>query len=202
MKRLGEYLLVLGIPGIFLVAFLDSAAVPMVGGPDAVVLLLAWQKPTHTPWIALAAASGSLLGCLVLYKIGQTGRDLVTRGKPRKDSWVLRQMDRNAVAALLLATLAPPPFPTKAAVLAAGVMRLGLARFITGILSGRLVRYSTVAFVGARFGDQGMEILKRHYPAVGLAVVAGLVLILVMSWMRKNRQGGDDPGAPDESAQP
>jgi membrane protein YqaA with SNARE-associated domain len=199
IKRLGDYLLLLGIPGVFLIASLDSAAVPMVGGPDAVVLLLAWQKPDETPWIVLAASLGSLLGCCVLYQIGRTGRRLVFSAERTKGSWALRNLDRQAVGAILVATLAPPPFPTKAVILTAGIMQIGLRRFVPGVLAGRVVRYGVVGYVGARFGNQGMQILKDHYPAAVLVLVLVVVLAFILGRIRRPSQSeAEVPGSPKE----
>src|SRR5512142_1267335 len=76
LQRLTHYLLVLGIPGVFAISLLDAAAIPLVGGPDGIVALLAWQKPAQLPWIVLAAALGSTIGCAILYRIGRAGGDL------------------------------------------------------------------------------------------------------------------------------
>ena len=66
MDGLRDTLLVLGLPGLFLIALLDSAGVPLPGGVDIILLLLAWQQPSLFLVIALTAAVGSTLGCLVL----------------------------------------------------------------------------------------------------------------------------------------
>lgn len=185
LRRFGEFLLTLGVPGLFLIAFLDSAAIPMVGGPDAVVLLLSWHRPTRLPGIVLAAALGSLGGCFVLYQIGRTGRNIASRRQPAKPSWAIRNLEPRAVSALLVAVLAPPPFPTKAVILAAGVLRVPYHRFTLGVLSGRLVRYGVLGYLGARYGDRGMEIIRRHFPLIGLAVLVLLALIVALGRSRR-----------------
>jgi membrane protein YqaA with SNARE-associated domain len=199
LKRLGEFLVTLGIPGVFLIAFLDSAAVPMVGGPDAVVLLLSWHRPTLLPGIVLAAALGSLGGCLVLYQIGRTGRNLASRNKPAKPSWALKNLEPRAVSALLVSVLAPPPFPTKAVILAAGVLRVPYSRFTLGVLPGRLVRYGALGYVGARYGDRGMGMIRDHYALVAVVVLAVLVLIVLSGRIRRRNalQGPTEKGSSD-----
>ncbi|MBP1610372.1 MAG: putative rane-associated protein [Acidobacteria bacterium] len=118
LQRLSQYLLVLGIPGLFFIVLLDSAAVPMPGGPDALVILLSWQRPALFFWIALVAALGSCVGCLILYKIGYAGGRLAM-GKisPGRQDWIKRKIEANSFLAVFLAVLAPPPFPTKAVIL-------------------------------------------------------------------------------------
>ena len=74
LNRLSHFLMLMGIPGLLLISFLDSAAVPLPGGPDTLIMLLAWKRPALTYLIVLSAAVGSTLGCLVLYGIGIRGR--------------------------------------------------------------------------------------------------------------------------------
>jgi membrane protein YqaA with SNARE-associated domain len=188
LKRLGDNLLILGIPGMFLIAFLDSAAVPMVGGPDAILLLLCWQRPLHAPWTVLAAALGSTCGCFVLYQLGRAGRKLMSSRESGSDLWVLRHLDRHAFLAILIAVMAPPPFPTKAVILAAGITRVSRTRFALGVLSGRLARYGLVGYLGARFGNQGMEILKSHYGSIALALGVLVLLVLAAEWVRRSKR--------------
>ena len=57
--------ILLGISGLLLISFLDSAGVPLPGGADLVVMLLSWQRPAHLFLIAVVAAPGSVLGSLI-----------------------------------------------------------------------------------------------------------------------------------------
>ncbi|MBM3789877.1 MAG: hypothetical protein FJW35_05940 [Acidobacteria bacterium] len=185
-KSLREYFLLLGIPGLFFIALLDSAAVPMMGGPDAVVLLLAWQSPGLMVWIGLSAALGSLLGCLLLYHMGRVGGRLaLARSRERGLSWAQRNIGEHALLALLLATLAPPPFPMKPVVLAAGVIRVERWKLIAGVLLGRLARYGLLAFVGARFGDEAEQVLRRYSLQAALILVGILILVVVLRRLRR-----------------
>ena len=59
MDRFRDTLLALGLPGLFLIAVLDSAGLPLPGGVDIVLMLLAWQQPALFVVIALAAAARS-----------------------------------------------------------------------------------------------------------------------------------------------
>ena len=188
LKRLRDNLPILGIPGMFLIAFLDSAAIPLVGGPDAILMLLCWQRPLHAPWIVLAAALGSACGCSVLYALGRAGRRLLSSRESGSGSWALRHLNRHAFLAVLIAVVAPPPFPTKAVILAAGITRVSRTKFAFGVLSGRLARYGLVGYLGARFGDQGMEILKSHYSSIALVLGALALLTLAATWVRRSKR--------------
>jgi len=180
LQRLSQNLLMLGIPGLCFIALLDSAAIPMAGGPDAFIILLAWQRPAQFLWIALAASLGSVIGCLILYRIALAGGTVVLASiSPKKQEWVKNKIERNAFWAVLLAVIAPPPFPTKPIILAAGVFRVPLTSFTFAVLLGRLVRYTAFAYLAARLGDQTASVIRSHYPIIllALAVIACLVLL-------------------------
>jgi membrane protein YqaA with SNARE-associated domain len=182
----------MGIPGLFAISFLDSAAVPLAGGPDAVILLLAWRRPALTFFIALAATVGSTLGCLVLYGIGQKGGEkALARFNPEKAARIERKMQEHGIWAVIAAVLAPPPFPTKIVVLAAGVLQIGKGRFAAGVFAGRLVRYMLVAYLGAQFGDGAAQVLKDHYPAVSLFLIGGILLIVLIRSLKNRSKPAD-----------
>jgi membrane protein YqaA with SNARE-associated domain len=181
LARLNQYLLIMGIPGLLAIAFLDSAAVPMPGGPDAVIMLLSWQRPEMIYLIVLAASLGSMLGCLVLYGIGRKGGEkALSRFNPDKVAWIEKKMHEYGALAVVAAVIAPPPFPTKPVILAAGMLRTGKLRFMLSVLAGRLIRYSFVAYLGAKFGDKAAQVLKAHYPVISLVLIGGILLIIIV----------------------
>ena len=189
MDGLRDSLLALGVPGLFLIAFLDSAGVPLPGGVDVVVLLLAWQQPSLFVWIALAASTGSTLGCLVLYRIGRTGGDrAVRRLDPGKREWVTRKVRENDIVAMVVAVLAPPPFPAKVFMLVAGIVGMSWTRFAGAIFVGRMIRFTGEAYLAVRLGDRAVETLQEHYPAIGGALALAVLLYLAVKWLRKRRR--------------
>ena len=189
LNRLSRYLVVMGVPGLLVMSFLDSAAVPMPGGPDAVLMLLAWRRPELLVWIALAATVGSTLGCLVLYGIGSKGGGAaLARFDPAKVALMKRRMRDYGVWTVVAAVIAPPPFPTKLVILAAGVLGTGKGRFGLAVFAGRFVRYLLVACLAARYGDQAAGVLSRHYPAVS-AVLAVILAVLFLLRRRRRARG-------------
>lgn len=163
------------------ITFLDSAAVPMMGGPDAIVLLLAWKRPMQVIPIILAATIGSTLGCLVLYRVARAGGEVaLSRFRAEKRAWMKHRLDQNAFVAVAAGVAIPPPFPTKFVILAAGAFRVSQMRFANGVLVGRLVRYSVLAFLGAQFGDKAADVITDHLPAV--AVISAGFIALCLIW--------------------
>jgi membrane protein YqaA with SNARE-associated domain len=189
LTRLNQYLLFMGIPGLLAISFLDSAGIPLPGGPDTVILLLAWKRPALTYLIVLAAAIGSTLGCMILYGIGRKGGEkALSRFNPERTARIERKMKEHGIWALIAAVLAPPPFPTKIVILAAGVLRTSRIRFAASVFIGRVIRYSLVGYLGAQFGDEAAQVLKAHYPAISLALIGGIILIiLIRSVMHRSK---------------
>jgi membrane protein YqaA with SNARE-associated domain len=197
LNRLNEYLLIMGIPGLLVISFLDSAGVPLPGGPDTVIILLAWRRPEMAFLIVPAAAIGSMLGCLVLYGIGlKGGEKALSRFNPEKAARVKQKMHENAAWAVLVAVIAPPPFPTKILILAAGALRMGKIRFSATVLAGRILRYSLIGFLAARYGDQAAQILKSHSAAFFLVLGVTLVLILLIRNFGNRRKHSEIQAVP------
>ncbi len=189
MESLKNYLLTLGIPGVIVVAALDSAGIPLPGGPDAVVMVLSWQHPSLTLLVALAAAFGSVIGCYFLYLVGGKGGDVaLSRFSTSKRERVTAWLRSNDVTAIFLSVIAPPPFPTKIFILGAGVIRMPLRRFVPAVFAGRFVRFLGEGYVGARFGDQAAAVLKSYYPAVLMGLLIGGAVVLVARYWVRQRQ--------------
>ncbi len=188
MKRLSGYLTIMGIPGLLAISFLDSAAIPITGGPDAIILLLACERPALTYLIVLAATIGSVMGCLVLYGIGQKGGEkALLRFNPERIARVEAKIRKHGLWAIVASVLAPPPFPTKLVILAAGVLRTDRLRFAAGVFTGRLVRYSLIGYVAARFGNRAAQILKDRYPAISIILVGCILTALLIQILRNRR---------------
>lgn len=183
-----NYLLAWGLPGLFFIAFLDSAGIPLVGGPDAVVMFLAWQRPELLPWIVLSASLGSTLGCWVLFRLGKKGGDLALRRfDDATKERIKERVRRNDIMTVLVAVIAPPPSPTKLMLLAAGVVGMTAPRFLAGVFVGRSLRYLLDAYLGARFGDEAAAILKAHYPTIGLGLLALILIWVGVQYLRHRR---------------
>ena len=192
LNSLNAYLVIMGIPGLLALSFLDSAAVPLTGGPDAVILLLAWHRPAMTLPIVLAATAGSTLGCLVLYGIGRkSGEKALLRFNPATTARIHGKMQEHGIWGIIAAVVAPPPFPTKLVILAAGVLRISKIRFSAAVFIGRLARYSLMGYLAARFGDHAAQVFKAHYPAFFLLIVGVMLALFIRSLYNRKRMGGN-----------
>ena len=180
MNRFSDSLLALGLPGLFLIALIDSAGIPLPGGVDIVIMLLAWQQPSIFILVALMAATGSTIGCLCLYRLGRTGGDrAISRLDPDKCRWVTEKVRDNDTVAMMIAVLAPPPFPTKIFMLVAGLVGMSWSRFTVAVFTGRMIRFTGEAYLAVQLGDRAFETLERNYPMIGVGLVIGVILYIV-----------------------
>ncbi|MCA1635997.1 MAG: VTT domain-containing protein [Acidobacteria bacterium] len=192
LNHVSNYLVAFGPLGLFAIALLDSALIPLPGGPDAVMILLSTQRPAWMPFYALAATAGSVVGCLILYYISRrAGRRALERFPPQKQERVKALVDRYDVLSVLVASVLPPPFPFKLFVITAGVFRLSVLRFALAVAAGRAFRFFLEGFVAVRYGDRAKEVLAENYPTVGLSVAGVIVVIFVLRALLKRRKAGE-----------
>jgi membrane protein YqaA with SNARE-associated domain len=195
LGQVSQYLISLGPFGLFAIAFLDSVMVPMPGGVDAVLLLLAAARPSWMLIYVAAATIGSTIGCVALYRLSQrAGKKALSKFSESKQKRVKDLIDRYDVMSVLVASLLPPPFPFKLFVVSAGVFRLNLMRFTLAVAGGRTFRYLLLAYLAARYGDQAKDLLTRYYPAIGITLAVLIVLFFVakalMRQSGKNQPSG------------
>jgi len=192
LTKISQYLVSFGPFGLLAIAFLDSLFIPMPGGVDAVLLLLAASRPSWVLIYVAAATVGSTVGCVGLYKVSQrAGHRALRRFSEKKQKHVKDLIDRYDVLSVLVASLLPPPFPFKLFVVSAGVFRLNLMRFTIAIAAGRTFRYLLEGYLAARYGEHAREILSRYYPAIGI----GLALLIIIVFVGKNLMNrGAAPG--------
>lgn len=198
-----DFLIPFGAFGLFAIALLDSALIPLPGGPDAVMLLLSTRNPARMPLYALSATAGSVLGCVILYYISRrAGRRALEKFPPQKQARVKELVDRYDVLSVLVASVLPPPFPFKLFVITAGVFRLSLARFAAAVAVGRAFRFFLEGFLAVRYGEQAKEMLAQNYPAVGLGVAALVVVVFVVRGLLKRKKGSEPPAEVEEGVEP
>ncbi len=200
LMAVSKYLVAYGPFGLFAIALLDSALIPLPGGPDAVMLLLTTAHPAWMLIYAAAATLGSVAGCVILYYISQrAGRRALARFSESKQARVKELLDRYDVLSVLIASLLPPPFPFKLFVISAGVFRVNVLRFAVAVAVGRAFRYLLEGYLAAHYGTQAKELLSRYYPAIGIGLAALIILAFIVRGLLKSKvfnraDAGETPG--------
>ncbi|HET9526168.1 MAG TPA: VTT domain-containing protein [Pyrinomonadaceae bacterium] len=185
---MSEYLITFGAFGLFAVALLDSSFVPLPSSADALMLLLSTAHPRWMVLYAFMATAGSALGCWILYMVSRrAGARALRRFSEAKQKRVKDLIDRYDMAAVLVATLLPPPFPFKLFVVTAGVFRFSLVRFMIAIVVGRAFRFLLEGYFAVRYGDEAKEILARYYPWIGLGLALAVLIWVSSMSFRKHR---------------
>lgn len=187
LTRVSEYLITFGAFGLFAVALLDSAFVPLPSSADALMLLLSTTHPRWMLLYAFMATSGSAIGCWILYSVSRrAGARALRRFSEAKQKRVKDLIERYDMAAVLVATLLPPPFPFKLFVVTAGVFRFSLPRFMIAIVAGRAFRFLLEGYFAVRYGAEAKAILAKYYPWIGAGlVVAILVFVIARRWLSR-----------------
>ena len=186
-----EYLVAYGVFGLFAVALLDSALIPLPGGPDAVMIVLSAARPSWMLFYAIAATLGSVAGCVILYYISKrAGRSALSRFSEAKQARVKELIERYDVLSVLVAAVLPPPFPFKLFVVSAGVFRMNVVRFALAVAAGRAFRFLLEGYLAAHYGEHAKELLAHYYPVIGIGLAALLIGIGIGRhyWRRRRRK--------------
>jgi membrane protein YqaA with SNARE-associated domain len=179
LQGLLEWLKAFGPLGLFGISLIDSAGIPLPGGPDFVMIWLSTNNPPLMPVYALAATAGSAIGCAMLYLIARrAGVAALKRVTPSKRDRIENLLGRYDLIAVMVPAVLPPPFPFKPFVLCAGVFKLKTWRFVTAVFIGRAVRFLIEGWLAIEFGEDANRIIRQHGWKVLLAVA-----FIVVSWL-------------------
>lgn len=188
LTHVKDFLLAYGPFGLFGIALLDSALIPLPGGTDVVMILLTIKHPSWMLIYAAAATAGSVVGCVILYYISRkAGRRALERFSEAKQARVKRLIDRYDVLSVLVASILPPPFPFKLFVISSGVFGLNIVRFAIAITAGRAFRFLLEGYLAVHYGDQADDVFKQYFPWIGLGLAVLIILIFVgrKLWRKK-----------------
>jgi membrane protein YqaA with SNARE-associated domain len=195
LTQLSGFFVALGPFGLFAVALLDSAFVPLPSSADAIMLLLTVAHPRMMIIYALIATAGSAIGCLILYNVSRrAGGRALRKFSEAKQKRVKQLIDRYDVLSVLVASLMPPPFPFKLFVISAGVFRFSVIRFTIAIIAGRMFRFLLEGYFAIRYGAQAKQILASYYPWIGLGLGILIIAFFVIRNLLKHK-----PESPVES---
>jgi membrane protein YqaA with SNARE-associated domain len=180
LTHVKDFLLAYGPFGLFAIALLDSALIPLPGGVDVVLILLTIQNPSWMLIYAAAATLGSVAGCVILYYISRrAGRLALNRFSAAKQARVKGLIDRYDVLSVLIASILPPPFPFKMFVVTSGVFGLNIVRFALAIAVGRASRFLLEGYLAVHYGDKADVLFKQYFPWIGLGLVVLIISIFV-----------------------
>jgi membrane protein YqaA with SNARE-associated domain len=172
----------LGAPGLFLISFLDSSVLTFPVINDLLLIELSIEHPARMPLYALMAATGSVLGCVLLYFIARKGGEAFFHKKAGHRAAAIRHwVEENGFVGMLIAALLPPPTPFKIFVFAAGVFEVPLWSYISAITLARLIRYFGIGYLAIRYGNNALPFLKVHKLEASVVIVLFVLLSYLIS---------------------
>jgi len=192
-----QALLLWGPQGLLLLAVLDSAGVPVVGGVDALLIAIAVDKPSQAYLAAICAIIGSLAGSLILFSVARKGgevllqKQIASRQGKRLHSW----FERYGLITVFVPALSPLPLPMKIPVFCAGALEVRWSYFISVVVAARAIRYFALAYLGLHYGPQTFQFLKIHAIGVAGFAIALAILAIVILQLAARRNAGRSKAA-------
>jgi membrane protein YqaA with SNARE-associated domain len=190
LHSISQTLVAWGPLGLLLVAILDSAGIPLVGGVDGLLIAVAALKPSSALALALLATAGSLAGCMLLFYIARKGgeRYLDKHTQTGRGLSLRLWFKRYGLATVFVPALLPIPLPTKVFVICAGALGVRAVPFLLVVLAARIPRYVGLAYLGAQLGAHAGAWLRAHaWHVAAAAVVLFVCLFFVIRLVERSR---------------
>jgi membrane protein YqaA with SNARE-associated domain len=187
-RRLGYFIvhvpLYVAGPAMILIGALDSSLLSLPEVNDYLVVARCFTHPRTVFFFPLFAATGSVLGCLLLYTILRRGGQAVLHRRFRVEhvQRVERAYARFGILALAVPALLPPPMPFKIFVATAGALQFPRRRFLLTILIARSLRYYTEGTLAVFYGERVVRFLKDNGIII-ISVVTAICLIALAVYL-------------------
>jgi membrane protein YqaA with SNARE-associated domain len=203
VKTIVEILTAWGPFGLFLLAVLDSAGIPLPTGVDALLIFLSIEDPRRAYLYALLATVGSLIGSYILFYIARKGgeRYLDQHTQSGRAARFRQWFQRYGLLTVFIPALLPIPLPLKVFVLSAGALGVSTINYLIVVAAARLLRYFGLAWLGMQLGRESLTWLKSHvWHLLGGAVVLFLLLYLLVRIIDARRSGRESAPLPPPAA--
>jgi len=184
----------LGGLGFIPLGILDNSVLPLPGSMDVLTVFLSARKEQLWLYYALMATVGSLIGGFLTYRLGRKGgKETLARRFPAKTlKKVYKTFERWGLGAVAIPALLPPPVPMVPFLFGAGTMQYPVRKFLFALALGRIIRYTLLAFLAARYGRQILAFISQQahsglFIVVGLVATAATVLFVIFAGKRQAR---------------
>ena len=187
-RRLGHFIVHVPIyvagPAMILIGALDSSLLSLPEVNDYLVVARCYTHPRAVLFFPLFAATGSVIGCLLLYTILRRGGQAVLHRRFRIENVqrVERAYARFGILALAVPALLPPPMPFKIFVATAGALQFPRRRFLVTILLARSLRYYIEGTLAVFYGQRVLRFSKDNGLLI-VSIVAGICLIALATYL-------------------
>jgi membrane protein YqaA with SNARE-associated domain len=137
----------------------------MVGGVDALIVLIAVTDHGQAYLAACAAIAGSLIGSLILFLIARKGGEEYHRhhtSSPRGEKLRAWFHEYGLLTVFVPAFIPIIPLPLKIFIISAGALEESPITFSLVLLAARTPRYLFLAWLGSRLGSDTIPYLRHH----------------------------------------
>ena len=179
----------LAAPAMIIIGALDSSLLSLPEINDYLVVGRCYKYPTAAFYFPLFAATGSVLGCFLLYSIVRRGGQAVLRKRFKLENIqrVEKAYERFGFLAIGIPAVLPPPLPFKIFVATAGALEYPRWKFLLTVMIARSVRYYVEGILAVYYGRRVLLFIRDNGLVV-VSIVATLVLIGVIIYLLINRR--------------
>lgn len=188
----------LAAPAMILIGALDSSLLSLPEINDYLVVGRCFRQPSAVYYFPLFAATGSVIGCNLLYTIVRRGGQAVLRKRFPIASIkrVERAYERFGFFAIAIPAVLPPPLPFKIFVATAGALEYPRWKFLLTVMIARSFRYYVEGILAVFYGRRVL-IFLRDNGIVIVSIVATLALIALGVYILIKRRRGPAAATPD-----
>jgi membrane protein YqaA with SNARE-associated domain len=190
-KHLTDTLVAWGPAGILLLSILDSAGVPVAGVFDALLILIAVERPGVAWLCAGLAVAGSTIGnSLLFWTARRGGRRFMEKAAPEGRASRFREwFVRFGLVTVFVPALIPIPMPLKLFVISAGVLGTAPVEFIGVVFVARVLRYFGEVWLGVTLGKESPSFLRTHAWNFAIGAVLLFAVLYLFIQMRQRGRG-------------
>jgi membrane protein YqaA with SNARE-associated domain len=174
-------------PLMVLVGALDSSLLSLPEVNDYITIARIANNPSEVYYFPLFPAIGSVIGCLLLYRIAMRGEQFISRRFHPKHLDRVKDLYRKwGLFALVIPALLPPPMPFKIFVASAGALGYPMGRFAAVVFLARMVRYyfwGTLAYFFRNEVRKMIDWLGDNLLVVLGALIATVILFFIVRWI-------------------
>jgi membrane protein YqaA with SNARE-associated domain len=189
----------LAAPAMIIIGALDSSLLSLPEINDYLVVGRCFKDPSAAFYFPLFAATGSVLGCNLLYTIVRRGGQAVLRKRFPLASIkrVERAYERFGFLAIGIPAILPPPLPFKIFVATAGALEYPRWKFLLTVMIARSFRYYVEGILAVFYGRRVLLFMKDNGLVI-LSIVGALVLVGGIAYLIINRRRMQVPVSPDD----
>lgn len=176
-----RWIIRLGGVGLIPLGLLDNSLIPIPGSMDLVLLILCIRAEQWWFYYALMATAGAVIGGFVTYRLSRKGgKETLERKFPRgKFNGVNKIFEKWGFGTIVVSAILPPPAPITPFLIAAGAMQYPAKKFLAALAIGRIVRYTILGYLGARYGREIIRFFRTIGHPMALTTIGALAAVAI-----------------------